>query len=173
MALPAFIAATTRVRTSNTSGGSGTVAPSGLTSAAEVSWSSRNFASSTTMPVSRGGKTVSLVVGSRSAVGVLAGGHHRGVDQIRFATQGVGTPLQQGRTGLLAGLFDTMGTMGTMVAIGADVVLLATEWAEYCELDPAKLATVARKKRILDGPNVLDPEEWRAVGWTYRALGRR
>jgi len=30
-----------------------------------------------------------------------------------------------------------------------------------------------REKRILDGRNVLDPEAWRAAGWTYRALGRR
>ena len=58
-------------------------------------------------------------------------------------------------------------------ATGADVVLLATEWAEYRELDPDVLATVVRKKRILDGRNVLDPEAWRDAGWTYRALGRR
>jgi UDPglucose 6-dehydrogenase len=58
-------------------------------------------------------------------------------------------------------------------AEGVDVVLLATEWAEYRELDPVKLATVVREKRILDGRNVLDPGVWRAAGWTYRALGRR
>ena len=57
--------------------------------------------------------------------------------------------------------------------VGADVILLATEWAEYRSLDPDKLATVVHKKRILDGRNVLDPEVWRAAGWTYRALGRR
>jgi UDPglucose 6-dehydrogenase len=57
--------------------------------------------------------------------------------------------------------------------VGADVILLATEWAEYRSLDPDKLATVVHKKRILDGRNVLDPELWRAAGWTYRALGRR
>ena len=56
---------------------------------------------------------------------------------------------------------------------GVDVVLLATEWAEYRDLDPVQLATVVREKRILDGRNVLDPEAWRAAGWTYRALGRR
>jgi len=58
-------------------------------------------------------------------------------------------------------------------ATDADVILLATEWAEYRDLDPDKLATVVHKKRILDGRNVLDPEVWRAAGWTYRALGRR
>jgi len=58
-------------------------------------------------------------------------------------------------------------------ALGADVILLATEWAVYRELDPDKLATVVHKKRILDGRNVLDPDVWRTAGWTYRALGRR
>jgi nucleotide sugar dehydrogenase len=58
-------------------------------------------------------------------------------------------------------------------ATGADVVLLATEWEQYRELDPVQLATVVREKRMLDGRNVLDPEAWRAAGWTYRALGRR
>ncbi|HEY8718708.1 UDP-glucose/GDP-mannose dehydrogenase family protein [Pengzhenrongella sp.] len=58
-------------------------------------------------------------------------------------------------------------------ATGADAVLLATEWAEYRDLDPEKLALVVNEKRILDGRNVLDPAAWRAAGWTYRALGRR
>ena len=57
-------------------------------------------------------------------------------------------------------------------ARGADVVLLATEWAEYRELDPAALGAVVAERRILDGRNVLDPARWRAAGWTYRALGR-
>ncbi|NMM16984.1 MAG: UDP-glucose/GDP-mannose dehydrogenase family protein [Cellulomonas sp.] len=57
-------------------------------------------------------------------------------------------------------------------AEGADVVLLATEWAEYRDLDPAVLGGVVAQRRILDGRNVLDPARWRAAGWTYRALGR-
>ena len=54
----------------------------------------------------------------------------------------------------------------------ADVVLLATEWAEYRELDPQELGAVVHQKAMLDGRNVLDPARWRAAGWTYRALGR-
>ncbi len=57
-------------------------------------------------------------------------------------------------------------------ADAADVVLLATEWAEYRDLDPDELATVVNRKAILDGRNALDPARWRAAGWTYRALGR-
>ncbi|MBO9553121.1 UDP-glucose/GDP-mannose dehydrogenase family protein [Cellulomonas sp.] len=54
----------------------------------------------------------------------------------------------------------------------ADVVLLATEWTEYRDLEPHKLGEVVAHRRILDGRNVLDPRVWRAAGWTYRALGR-
>ncbi len=57
-------------------------------------------------------------------------------------------------------------------AADADVVLLATEWQEYRDLDPDELGAVVAHKRILDGRNVLDPVRWRAAGWTYRALGR-
>ena len=55
---------------------------------------------------------------------------------------------------------------------GADVVLLGTEWTEYRDLDPEKLAEVVTGKHMLDGRNALDPARWRAAGWTYRALGR-
>ena len=63
-------------------------------------------------------------------------------------------------------------TTAVEAAQGADVVLLATEWQEYRELDPDALAAAVAHKRILDGRNVLDPVRWRAAGWTYRALGR-
>jgi UDPglucose 6-dehydrogenase len=55
---------------------------------------------------------------------------------------------------------------------GADVVLLLTEWKQYRELDPAGLAEIVRQRNMLDGRNALDPQRWRAAGWTYRALGR-
>lgn len=57
-------------------------------------------------------------------------------------------------------------------AQGADVVVLATEWAEYRDLDPAELGELVAHRAIVDGRNVLDPKAWRAAGWTYRALGR-
>lgn len=57
-------------------------------------------------------------------------------------------------------------------AKNADVVLLATEWSEYRELDPHVFGQVVAHRRIVDGRNVLDPAKWRAAGWTYRALGR-
>lgn len=58
-------------------------------------------------------------------------------------------------------------------ATDADLVMLLTEWDEYVELDPLALGKVAAQRRILDGRNALDADEWRFADWSYRALGRR
>lgn len=55
----------------------------------------------------------------------------------------------------------------------AEVVLLLTEWKEYVELNPEALGQVVAHRRMLDGRNALDPVEWRAAGWAYKALGRQ
>jgi UDPglucose 6-dehydrogenase len=54
----------------------------------------------------------------------------------------------------------------------ADVVVLVTEWREYRDLDPARVAELTRGRTVIDGRNVLDAAAWRAAGWTYRGLGR-
>lgn len=55
---------------------------------------------------------------------------------------------------------------------GADLVLVATEWREFVELDPAAVAKVARGRVVLDGRNCLPREAWEAAGWDFYALGR-
>jgi UDPglucose 6-dehydrogenase len=55
---------------------------------------------------------------------------------------------------------------------GAHVVLHLTEWQEFRAMEPDELGEVVAERRILDGRNVLDPQQWREAGWTYRALGR-
>ena len=57
-------------------------------------------------------------------------------------------------------------------AKGAHLLLHLTEWQEFRDLEPALLTYVVAEPRIVDGRNALDPERWRAAGWTYRALGR-
>lgn len=54
----------------------------------------------------------------------------------------------------------------------ADALLLLTEWNQYRELDPHAVRPLIASPRIFDGRNVLDPEKWRAAGWTFRGLGR-
>jgi UDPglucose 6-dehydrogenase len=60
----------------------------------------------------------------------------------------------------------------TKACEGADVVLHLTEWRQYRELDPVKLAALTAVPRLLDARNALDLDRWRAAGWTVRALGR-
>ena len=55
----------------------------------------------------------------------------------------------------------------------ADVVLHLTEWDQYRDLDPAALGAIVRRRRIIDGRNVLPPGRWLDAGWTVRTLGRR
>ena len=66
----------------------------------------------------------------------------------------------------------TYAPTAEQAAAGADVVVLATEWDEYRDLDPTTFGEIVARRRIVDGRNVLDPGKWRAAGWTYRALGR-
>jgi UDPglucose 6-dehydrogenase len=54
----------------------------------------------------------------------------------------------------------------------ADVVLVLTEWDEFREMEPDKLASATRLKNIIDGRNCLQPRLWRAAGWNYRDFGR-
>lgn len=56
--------------------------------------------------------------------------------------------------------------------VGADVVIVATEWNEFRELDPSALTAVVRERVILDGRNCLETDRWVAAGWNLHALGR-
>ena len=64
------------------------------------------------------------------------------------------------------------GNSALEAAADADVVLLLTEWREFRDLDPEVLGAQVHMRNIVDGRNALHPEQWRAAGWTYRALGR-
>ncbi|MEV7319135.1 UDP-glucose/GDP-mannose dehydrogenase family protein [Streptomyces sp. NPDC093970] len=66
----------------------------------------------------------------------------------------------------------TYGTDVLGAAAGADVVVLLTEWAQFREIDPEVMGSVVNRRRVVDGRHALDPAEWRAAGWEYRALGR-
>lgn len=54
----------------------------------------------------------------------------------------------------------------------AELVILATEWQEFRDLDPAATGELVAAKHIIDGRNVLDVASWNAAGWTVEALGR-
>ncbi|MYX26770.1 nucleotide sugar dehydrogenase [Streptomyces sp. SID8381] len=55
---------------------------------------------------------------------------------------------------------------------GADIVVLATEWPEYQQADAQALAGRPTRPLLVDCRTTLDPEPWRAAGWTVHQLGR-
>ena len=54
----------------------------------------------------------------------------------------------------------------------ADLVLVLTDWDEFCSIDPVALSGVVAHPRVIDARLVLDPEKWRAAGWELFVLGR-
>lgn len=54
----------------------------------------------------------------------------------------------------------------------AELVILATEWQEFRDLDPADVGKLVARKHIIDGRNVLDVASWNDAGWIVEALGR-
>jgi len=57
-------------------------------------------------------------------------------------------------------------------AKGADAVALVTEWPEFERLDFERLLKAMRTPILLDGRNLYDPARLRALGFTYRGVGR-
>ena len=55
---------------------------------------------------------------------------------------------------------------------GAELVILATEWKQFKEMDPVASAKRVEQRVLIDGRNVLPVPAWQEAGWTVRALGR-
>jgi UDPglucose 6-dehydrogenase len=55
---------------------------------------------------------------------------------------------------------------------GADGAVVVTEWPELRALDWAAAGERMRRRVLVDGRNLLDPDEMRAIGFTYEGIGR-
>jgi UDPglucose 6-dehydrogenase len=53
-----------------------------------------------------------------------------------------------------------------------DLIVVATEWDEYRDLDPVVYRSIVRAPRLLDTRNAVDRDSWSVAGWTVYALGR-
>jgi UDPglucose 6-dehydrogenase len=58
------------------------------------------------------------------------------------------------------------------VAEGADGLVIVTEWNEFKHLALPRLKKVMRQPFVVDGRNLYDPEQMKALGFTYRGVGR-
>lgn len=59
------------------------------------------------------------------------------------------------------------------VAAGADALLIATEWKEFRLLDWKRIHSSMARPLLMDGRNLLVPEEMKALGFEYYSVGRR
>ena len=58
------------------------------------------------------------------------------------------------------------------LAADCDAVILVTEWNEFKQLDFERVRQSMKTPVLVDGRNVYDPELMRALGFTYRGVGR-
>jgi len=56
--------------------------------------------------------------------------------------------------------------------IGADAVVLVTEWPEFAALDLTELAKKMKRPVLIDGRNLFDPELAMQAGFEYTGVGR-
>jgi UDPglucose 6-dehydrogenase len=54
----------------------------------------------------------------------------------------------------------------------ADAAVIVTEWDELRSLASDDVRSAMRRPLIIDGRNLLDPEEARSAGFTYEGVGR-
>lgn len=57
-------------------------------------------------------------------------------------------------------------------ARGSDAVVLLTDWDEFRALDLSRLRDIMRRPVLIDGRNLLDPEQAQALGFHYTGIGR-
>ncbi len=58
------------------------------------------------------------------------------------------------------------------LASGCDAIVVATPWNEFKGLDMARVGAVMRQKVMVDGRNLYDGDRMKALGFTYRGVGR-
>ena len=55
---------------------------------------------------------------------------------------------------------------------GSEMVVVATEWKQFQEIDPEWAASLVARPAVLDGRNCLPAAQWAAAGWDITCLGR-
>ena len=58
------------------------------------------------------------------------------------------------------------------VCVGADALVLLTEWSEFAAIEPREVAARMTSSRVVDSRNVLDKAAWLEAGFVHRGVGR-
>jgi UDPglucose 6-dehydrogenase len=122
----------------------------------------------------------------QTRIGVLGATFKAGTDDLR-ESPAVDVIVGLSRAGADVAVFDPMGDVAASselrgIAIAesamdaardADILVIATEWAEFAELDFTDIAKQMRGTQIVDLRNILDPETISAAGLTLHQVGKR
>jgi UDPglucose 6-dehydrogenase len=73
--------------------------------------------------------------------------------------------------GSLPGGVEIVGSVGEAIA-GADAAVIVTEWDEFRSLASASNRDAMANPLLIDGRNLLDPDEARLAGFAYEGIGR-
>jgi UDPglucose 6-dehydrogenase len=52
-----------------------------------------------------------------------------------------------------------------------DLVIVATDWPEYKNLDPALIGGRVKARNVIDGRSIIQPSKWKEAGWRVLILG--
>ena len=65
-----------------------------------------------------------------------------------------------------------LATDPVAACVGADVLVVLTEWPEYADVDPAAAVAGLVGQAVVDARNLLDPGPWRTLGCGFEGVGR-
>ena len=65
-----------------------------------------------------------------------------------------------------------LATDPVAACVGADVLVVLTEWPEYAAVDPAAAVAGLVGQAVVDARNLLDPGPWRTLGCGFEGVGR-
>jgi UDP-N-acetyl-D-mannosaminuronic acid dehydrogenase len=54
----------------------------------------------------------------------------------------------------------------------SDCIVLITDHTAFKQIDPLKIASLMRKRYLVDTRNILDHEKWKRAGFTVEVLGK-
>jgi len=63
--------------------------------------------------------------------------------------------------------------MNTKLQQDSDVLVIATEWNQFRNLDLLKIKKLLRSPILLDLRNLYEPNQVREIGFIYEGVGRR
>src|SRR3954451_17262369 len=80
-------------------------------------------------------------------------------------------PVAMGNAARLLG--DDVELAGSMLeaVTGADAAVIVTEWGEFRQVCTQAVHAVMRTPLVVDGRNLLDPDQARKAGFAYESVG--